>query len=272
MLHLSWMVIGDLQEKNKHEIIMGHEKGGTKLKQTLEWCYDLGIRTVSAFAFSIENFKRSKEEVDQLLALAKEKLIKYVPELSIKTRIRFMGDITLLSEDLQCIIADAVERSKHITVCTLNICFGYTSTDEMTRATKSLAEGVKNGILQPSDIDIPVFTACLDTNGCSAPDIIVRTSGEIRLSDFMLWQSAYSCLVFCDVLWPEFSVTDLYNIILLYQKNYPQYQEMKQFSDNSQKQQSTDQQRQQRVDNFLEWKSSQEHQYIKQLLNNKTCT
>jgi len=235
--HVAFIMDGNRRfaRKNKQEIIQGHDLGGNKFKETLEWCHDLGIRTVSAFAFSIENFKRSKEEVDQLMVLLKDKLVKFIPELSTKTKIKFLGDITLLPEDIQSLIADAMLRSKHITGYTLNICFGYTSTDEMTRATMSLAEGVKKNLLQPSDIDIDLFEECLDTHGCTKPDVIIRTSGEIRLSDFMLWQSAYSCLIFCDALWPEFSVINLYNIILQFQKNYPQLQEMRQFSESIEK-------------------------------------
>jgi len=186
-------------------------------------------------------------------------------------------DITLLSEDLQRIICDAVERSKHITGCTLNICFGYTSTDEMTRATQYIAEGVQNHILQPSDIDIELFEECLDTQGCTKPDIVIRTSGEIRLSDFMLWQSTYSCLVFCDALWPEFTVTHLYSIILQYQRNYPQLQEMRRFAYNLQKNQKAVlnedqlQKKQERINSFKSWRKSQYALYLQKLQTDKTA-
>jgi len=218
--HVAFIMDGNRRyaRKTQQTISHGHYLGGIKLEETLNWCYELGITTVTAFAFSIENFKRSKEEVDQIMDLARNRIAKYIPDLAHKARLRFIGDLTLLSEDLQKIVAEAIDKSKNVQGCTLNICFGYTSTDEMSRSVSYLAEGVKRDMLHPSDIDIEVFEECLDTYGCSQPDIIIRTSGEIRLSDFLLWQSAYSCLYFCDVLWPEFSLYDLYKIIIQYQK------------------------------------------------------
>jgi len=265
------MAIGDLPEKNQKSISQGHYLGGLKLEETLNWCFELGITTVTVFAFSIENFKRSKEEVDQLMELAKDRISKYIPDLATKARLRFLGDLTLLSEDLQKIVAEAIDKSKNVDGCTLNICFGYTSTDEMSRIVSHLAEGVKRDIIQSGDIDIQLFEECLDTYGCSQPDIIIRTSGEIRLSDFLLWQSSYSCLYFCDVLWPEFSVVHLYKIIIQYQKNYPHLVEMRKIAEiqkmkQLQEKDGNQSEKLNRIQNFINWKHQQEVDYIQFLL------
>jgi len=272
--HVAFIMDGNRRfaRKNHQEISQGHYRGGLKLEETLHWCNELGITTVTAFAFSIENFKRSKEEVDQIMDLAKDRIAKYIPELATKARIRFLGDLTLLSEDLQKIIAEAIDKSKNVEGCVLNICFGYTSTDEMSRAASYIAEGVKRDMIQPSDIDLQLFEDCLDTYGCSRPDVIVRTSGEIRLSDFLLWQSAYSCLYFCDVLWPEFSLTDFYKMIIHFQKNYPQLMEMRKFEEEIRRKKLASEENQEklnRIQNFINWKHQQQEDSILHHLHSK---
>lgn len=284
--HIAFIMDGNRRfaRKVKKDVTSGHDLGGMKLKQTLEWCLELGILHVSAFAFSIENFKRSKEEVDGLMNLARKKLMVYIPELSKKTKIQFLGDISLLPHDLQCIIADAIEQSKNITGSTLNICFAYTSTDEIRRATQTLAQGVKRGLINSSDIDNTLFESCLDSHGVIEPDIIVRTSGEIRLSDFMLWQSSYSCLVFCDVLWPEFNIKHLYTTILNYQKNYQHMEELRKLYKKSQQKEKSEEDNKNfenhlnstneqgwasRIVNFISWKDSLSENYIQNLITQK---
>lgn len=209
--------------KNSMERAEGHLKGFDKLTEVLEWCLDLGITEVTVYAFSIENFKRSKEEVDCLMELARRKFKKWIEE---KDKIheyglcvRVLGNISLLPRDIQEIIAEVVTFSKDNSRAILNVCFAYTSRDEISTAMKEVAEGVSLGLLKESDISEELLGRCLYTEDSPSPDLLIRTSGEVRLSDFLLWQTAYSCLAFVKVLWPEFSRWHLYACMLHYQRN-----------------------------------------------------
>ncbi|XP_031567033.1 dehydrodolichyl diphosphate synthase complex subunit DHDDS-like [Actinia tenebrosa] len=207
----------------------GHEKGFEKLTEVLEWCFELGIPEVTVYAFSIENFKRSKEEVDGLMCLAKQKFERLLEEREMMdkhgVRVRVVGDLTMLPQDLQKSIAKAVSFSQHNTKATLNVCLAYTSRHEIAEAVKQLAEGVQQGLLKPSDVSESLLEKCLYTHGSPHPDMLIRTSGEVRLSDFLLWQCSYSCLSFKKVLWPEFSVWNFYSSILSYQWNYQSFKQ-----------------------------------------------
>ncbi|XP_025097488.1 dehydrodolichyl diphosphate synthase complex subunit DHDDS-like [Pomacea canaliculata] len=206
----------------------GHLQGFQKLAETLDWCLRLGLREVTVYAFSIENFKRSKEEVECLMELAKQKLARLLQEKELIQKhevcIRVLGKIELLSPELQQMIADAVLFSKNNKRATLNVCFAYTARDDISNAMKELALGVKAGEIQESDITDSLLEKCLYSSHCRPVDLLIRTSGEVRLSDFQLWESAYSCLAFVNVLWPEFSIWHLYAAILHYQRNYAQIQ------------------------------------------------
>lgn len=224
--HLAIIMDGNRRfaTKNNIEISKGHLEGFHKLAETLEWCLNLGITEVTVYAFSIENFKRSKKEVDCLMNLAREKFTKLLEEKDLIQKhgvsIRVLGNIQLLPKDVQEIIAEAVNISKNNTRAILNVALAYTSREEMCTAMKEITEGVKSGILKTSDISEDLMGKCLYTGRSPDPDLLIRTSGEVRFSDFLLWQSSFSCLAFVQVLWPEFSVWHLYAAILHYQKNY----------------------------------------------------
>ncbi|KAL3881697.1 hypothetical protein ACJMK2_028101 [Sinanodonta woodiana] len=210
----------------------GHLKGFDKLAETLEWCLNLGITEVTVYAFSIENFKRSKEEVDCLLELARQKFARLLEEKELIQKhevcIHVLGNLSMLPRDLQELVADAVNLSKHNTRAVLNVCFAYTSRHEISIAIRELAEGVQVGLLKESDISEELLEKCLYTNKSADPDLLIRTSGEVRLSDFLLWQSSFSVLAFVKVLWPEFSIWHFYASILHYQKNHDAVQSVKQ--------------------------------------------
>lgn len=214
--------------KNSMDRAEGHLKGFDKLTEVLEWCLDIGINEVTVYAFSIENFKRSKDEVDCLMELARKKFKRLMEEKDKIQKygvcVRVLGNITLLPRDIQEIIADVVTFSKSNTRAILNVCFAYTSREEMCTAMKEVAEGVSLGLIKESDISEDLLEKSLYTGSSRNPDLLIRTSGEVRLSDFLLWQTAYSCLAFVDVLWPEFSRWHLYGCILHYQRNYPEIQ------------------------------------------------
>lgn len=204
---------------------MGHTMGFHKLKEALEWCLELGVEVVTVYAFSIENFKRSSDEVDTLMHLATEKFEELLNHEDIIHKhgvsIRVLGDITLVPEYLQHAMAKAICNTQHNKKAVLNVCFSYTSRAEIVNAAKTLTTGVYEGHIGPEDITEELLDDCLYTSGCPPLDVLIRTSGEKRLSDFLLWQSSFSCFSFVDVLWPEFSAWDLYQAILFYQQNHP---------------------------------------------------
>ncbi|KAL4232668.1 hypothetical protein ACF0H5_007356 [Mactra antiquata] len=211
-------------KKNSMERAEGHLQGFNKLAETLEWCLNLGIVEVTVYAFSIENFKRSKDEVDCLMELARQKFARLLEEKDMIQKhevcVRVLGNISLLPIDIQRTVAEVVNMSKNNTKATLNVCFSYTSRDEICQSIKEIAEGVERGEILESDISEELIEKCLYTNQSCDPDLLIRTSGEVRLSDFLLWQSAFSVLSFIEVLWPDFSIWHLYAAVLHYQRNH----------------------------------------------------
>ncbi|KAM3829570.1 dehydrodolichyl diphosphate synthase complex subunit DHDDS [Vipera latastei] len=224
--HIAFIMDGNRRYAQKHNVkkLEGHSQGFAKLTQTLQWCLSLGIREVTVYAFSIENFKRSQEEVEGLMQLAREKFVRLLEEQENLEKhgvcIRILGDLTLLPQDVQELIAKVVLATKHYNTCFLNIGFAYTSRQEISNAVKELAWGVEEGLLQPSDVSEYLIDKCLYSCKSPHPDILIRTSGEVRLSDFMLWQTSHSCLVFQSVLWPDYSFWNLCEAILRFQMNY----------------------------------------------------
>ncbi|KAK2727457.1 hypothetical protein QYM36_008074 [Artemia franciscana] len=198
------------------------------LSRTLDWCRHIGIKEVTVYTFSIENFKRSKEEVNELMALAKNKFEELLKEKErVKEngiRIKVIGNISLLPEDLQRLIARVHLMTAGNDRAILNIAMAYTSKEEMTHAMEEIFWGTREDLLVPSDVDDDLINQCLYTWESNHPDLLIRTSGEVRLSDFMLWQTAYSCLHFSSVLWPEYSFWELTKAILHYQVVHPTIQ------------------------------------------------
>uniref|UniRef100_A0A8C1Q265 Alkyl transferase n=1 Tax=Cyprinus carpio TaxID=7962 RepID=A0A8C1Q265_CYPCA len=224
--HVAFIMDGNRRFAQKAHVQRqeGHSQGFEKLAETLRWCLNLGIHEVTVYAFSIENFKRSKEEVDGLMELARQKFIRLLTEQENLEKhgvcIRVLGDLTLLPADLQQLIAKAVLATKAHNKCFLNVCFAYTSRHEIANAVKEMAWGVEQGLIKPSDVSEVLLSECLYSSNSPNPDLLIRTSGEVRLSDFLLWQTSYSCLVFQSVLWPEYSFWNLCEAVLQYQLSY----------------------------------------------------
>ncbi|NWT58710.1 DHDDS synthase, partial [Erythrocercus mccallii] len=224
--HVAFIMDGNRRYAQKCHVErqQGHSQGFDKLAQTLRWCLNLGIQEVTVYAFSIENFKRSKEEVDGLMDLARQKFSRLLEEQeNLKKHgvcIRVLGDLPLLPVDIQELIAQAVLATRNYNKCFLNVCFAYTSRHEISNAVREMAWGVEQGLLEPSDVSESLLDKCLYTNNSPDPDLLIRTSGEVRLSDFLLWQTSHSCLVFQSVLWPEYSFWNLCEAILQFQMNY----------------------------------------------------
>ncbi|XP_071801029.1 dehydrodolichyl diphosphate synthase complex subunit DHDDS-like [Asterias amurensis] len=224
--HVAFIMDGNRRfaKKKSVEKAEGHLMGFHKLSETLQWCLDFDIKEVTVYAFSTENFKRSKEEVDGLMELARQKFVKLLQEkeqiMKHGVCVRVLGELHLLPRDVQEVVAEAMYMSRNNTNAILNVCLAYTSRNEITNAMKEMAQGVEDGCLRPSDISEGLLEKCLYTSQSPDPDLLVRTSGEVRLSDFLLWQSNYSVLSFVEVLWPEFTIWHLFSAILHYQQNY----------------------------------------------------
>ena len=190
--------------------VIGHREGVEALKRTLRLCSDWGIGALTAYAFSTENWSRPGEEVSFLMTLFERVLARELQALEEEqVRIRFLGDLEQLPAGLQQLIADATARTAANTGIHFNVCTNYGGRAELVRAARRLAERCAAGELDPAAIDEQSFSAELLTAGERDPDLLIRTSGEVRLSNFLLWQSAYAEMLFVDTLWPDFEPADL---------------------------------------------------------------
>ncbi|WP_456418718.1 polyprenyl diphosphate synthase [Methanocaldococcus infernus] len=203
--------------------IEGHKLGAKKVKEVLRWCLELGVKVVTLYSFSIENFNRPKDEVEALMNLFKEKFYEAAENRDIhkyKVRIKAIGRLDLLPEDVREAIRYAEEKTKHYSNYYINVAIAYGGQQEIVDAVKKIAEKVKRGEIEPEEInkeliDKHLYTAHLPY---PYPDLIIRTSGEERISNFLIWQSSYSELYFCDVYWPLFRRIDLLRAIREYQR------------------------------------------------------
>jgi undecaprenyl diphosphate synthase len=198
--------------------VMGHREGVEALKRTLRLCSDWGIGALTAYAFSTENWNRPGEEVSFLMALFERVLARELQALEQEqVRIRFLGDLEPLPEGLQRLIADATERTAANTGIHFNVCTNYGGRAELVRAAQRLAQRCVAGELDPAAIDEQQLAAELHTAGECDPDLLIRTSGERRISNFLLWQLAYAEIHITDVLWPDFNQAALLDALLDYQ-------------------------------------------------------
>ena len=198
---------------------LGHKEGTKTLEKILKHAEKIGIEYVTVYAFSTENWKRSKEEVDTLMGLLKDYLESFSKKKDTKNaKLRILGNIEVLSEDLRNSINNCVERTKNNTGVTCNIAFNYGGRDEILYAVKNIASKVKSGEINENDITEELFSQNLYTKNEPDPDLMIRTSGEIRLSNFLPWQLVYSEFVFVDKNWPDFNEKDLEEAITVYQK------------------------------------------------------
>lgn len=185
--------------------VAGHRAGVQAVRRVIEAAPDLGIDVLTLYAFSSENWRRPADEVTDLMGLLRQYLRSEIDELHANgVRLRFIGDLSRLSADLQAMLAEAGRRTAGNTRLTLVLALNYGATDEMARVVRSIAQDVAAGRLAADAVDADAIEARLDTAGLPPPDLVVRTSGEQRLSNFLLWQAAYAELVFVDTLWPDF--------------------------------------------------------------------
>lgn len=201
----------------------GHEKGAETVDQLLGWCLKLGVKSITLYAFSTENFRRSKNEVKEIMRIAKEEFEKILTDERIhknKVHVKVIGRLGLLPKDLQQLIVDAENATQDYDDHFLNLALAYSGRAEIVDAAKKIAERVHEGELGLQEIDEQLFEKYLYTSHMSKqdPDLIIRTSGEERLSGFLLWQSAYSELCFLDVYWPGFRFIDLLRAVRTFQR------------------------------------------------------
>jgi len=202
---------------------IGHYYGAEKIEDLLKWCLDLDVKSVTLYAFSTENFQRPPEEVEQIMKIAEEKLREILKNESIhkhKVRVKAIGRLSLLPKKLQEMIRQVEESTKDYDGRFLNVALAYGGRAEIVDATRKIAQKVESGDLTPKDINEQLFERYLYTAHMPKqdPDLIIRTSGEERLSGFLSWQCAYSELCFLDINWPDFRRIDLLRAVRTYQR------------------------------------------------------
>jgi undecaprenyl diphosphate synthase len=197
----------------------GHRAGVEALKDIVRASSDLGMEVLSLYAFSTENWKRPRGEIRVLMQLLVEFLAREIDELDEnRVRIRFMGQAEEISDKVTKAVKTALQRTRDNTGLVMNIALNYGSRDEIVRAARSLAEDAAAGRLMPADITEEVFANRLYTAGLPDPDLIIRTSGELRLSNFMLYQCSYSEYSAPEVFWPDFNRDEYRKVLLEYQR------------------------------------------------------
>ena len=196
----------------------GHVQGAKTVEQICEDAWNLGIHYLTVYAFSTENWNRPKDEVSALMTLLRNYMKSCLKRATQNNMcVRVIGDKTGLDDDIRKRIAELEEATKDNTGLHFQIAINYGGRDEIKRGITAIAKEVKEGKLLPEDIDEKVISEHLDTNGIPDPDLMIRTSGEQRLSNYLLWQLAYAEFYFTDVLWPDFGKKDLQNAVEFYQ-------------------------------------------------------
>ena len=190
--------------------IAGHRKGIEAAKTVVRAAGDLGVEVLTLYAFSTENWRRPADEVSDLMGLLRHFIVSDLDELAANgVRLRIIGEYKALQPDLVDLIDQAVSRTAPNSKTTLVIALNYGSQAEIARAARRLAEQVRDGVIESSDIDEHMMESAFDTAGLPPPDLLIRTSGEQRLSNFLMWQAAYAELMFVDTLWPDFGKAEL---------------------------------------------------------------
>lgn len=198
---------------------LGHKQGAETLKKVVRHANKIGLEYITVYAFSTENWKRSKEEVDSLMSLLENYLDDFAKEADTENIvIRVLGDLTALSESLQDNIKRTIERTKNNTGTIFNIALNYGGRNEIVNAVREISKEVQTGNLKIEDIDENIISEHLYTKKDPDPDLLIRTSGELRLSGFLPWQTVYSEFIFLEKLWPDFTTEDLDNAIEVFKK------------------------------------------------------
>ena len=203
----------------KLPIAMGHKEGAKTLEKIVRHANKLGIEYLTVYAFSTENWKRAEDEVKSLMLLLQSYIEEYSKRANSENiKVQFLGDTSAFSEKMQIGIKNCIERTKNNTGVVFNIALNYGGRAEIIRAIKEISNKVKENEIQIEDIDEELVSKNLYTNGMPDPDLLIRTSGEIRLSNFLPWQLVYTEFLFVEKNWPDFLEKDLEDAIEVYQK------------------------------------------------------
>lgn len=219
--HIAIVMDGNGRWAKKHTIgrIRGHEKGVQAVKTTVRACLEIGIKYLTLFAFSMENWNRPDEEVQALMSLLEKYLDKETKQLNKQgIRLEIIGDLDLLNPSLKAKVLQAREETKNNERMILNMALSYGGRDEIVNAVKKIIREIRENKINIENINKGFFSNYLYTAGLPDPDLLIRTSGEYRISNFLLWQMAYTELYFTNILWPDFTKEHLLKAIATYQK------------------------------------------------------
>lgn len=196
----------------------GHAAGAETFRTIATYCKDIGLDYLTVYAFSSENWKRPEEEVGAIMGLLKKYLLEAIAQMERdRVKMEFFGDLSPLTPELWELCERTREISRHYEGCQVNICLNYGGRDELVRAARAFARDCIDGKADPNHLTVDRFGGYLYSRGVPDPDLVIRTSGELRLSNFLLWQAAYSEFYITDVLWPDFSKEELHRAIAAYQ-------------------------------------------------------
>lgn len=196
----------------------GHAAGAENFRTIATYCKEIGLEYLTVYAFSTENWKRPPDEVSAIMGLLKKYLLEAIGQMERdRVKMEFFGDLSPLTPELRQLCERTREISRHYEGCQVNICLNYGGRDELLRGAMDYAKDCLEGKADPNHLTQEQFGRYLFSRGVPDPDLVIRPSGELRLSNFLLWQSAYSEFYFTDVLWPDFSKVELHKAIAAYQ-------------------------------------------------------
>lgn len=224
--HIAIIMDGNGRWAKQHALgrIMGHQRGVEAVRQTVRLCRQIGIEYLTLYAFSVENWYRPDKEVAALMKILRQYLRSELEEmLQNDIRLNAIGAIEKLQLPVRRLLLETIERTSRNRGMVLNLALSYGGQDEIIQAVRRIVGEVEAGKLVPEEIDREVFAGYLYTAGMPDPDLLIRTSGEFRISNFLLWQSAYTEFHFTEVLWPDFGKEDLYAAIADYQRRERRY-------------------------------------------------
>lgn len=219
--HIAIIMDGNGRWASKQSLprLAGHNAGMIALKEIVKRSSALGVKHLTVYAFSTENWKRSEDEIGGIFKILVYYVEKELEELhKNNVKVSILGDLNRLPRDAVEMLENALERTQNNSGLQFHIALNYGSRDEIAHAARALAKKVESGLLKPEELTVEMLSQNLFTFGTPDPDLVIRTSGEKRISNFLLWQSAYSEFIFTDVLWPDFTPEKLEEAIVEYQK------------------------------------------------------
>jgi len=224
--HIAIIMDGNGRWARNHTLgrIMGHQKGVEAVQRTVRLCREIGIKYLTLYAFSVENWSRPDQEVKALMKILREYLRSELDEmLRNGIRLTTIGDMAALQEPVRNLLQETMDQTAGNKDMVLNLALSYGGRDEILHAVRCILKDAKEGRIDSTSLSKASFAGYLYTAGMPDPDLLIRTSGEYRISNFLLWQSAYTEFYFTDVLWPDFSKEDLFSAIADYQRRERRY-------------------------------------------------